>query len=137
MTKPSNFIVHSGYASLKNNANGTISLSIPNGSVVNAVSTRTFSTDITLGQSGGSIRARGRVNGGSWMPANAIGIDISSEIPAYGTGIIQQPATAYVRWVGANTVRLMLPLQNYADQPLYVRSAYTIEFKVNTFLPPS
>lgn len=136
MTKPSNFILHSGYASLKNNDNKTLTLTVPNGSVIDASATRTFSADAVIGKSGGSIRARGRVNGGPWMPCTAIDLQVNSEIPAYGTGIIQNPYTAYVRWINATTVRLQLPVFNYADQPMYIRSTYTFEFKINTFLPP-
>lgn len=136
MTKPSNFIMHSGYASIKNNDNGTVTLNIPNGAAIGPDATAVFSQDIVVGKSGGSFRSRGRVNGGTWMPCSAIDLEINVEIPAYGTGVFTQPYTAYLRWINATTIRLAFPIFNYSDQTLYVRSAYTFEFKINTFLPP-
>lgn len=136
MTKPSQFAMHSGYATLKNNDNGTISLTIPSGSTVGASATRAFTADIVLGKAGGSIRARGKINTGAWMPCPAILIYMNEEIPDYGTGIIQNPHTAYLRWVNATTIRLQVDVQNYAPATLYIRSAYTVTFKINTFLPP-
>jgi hypothetical protein len=136
MTKPSNFVMHTGYASLKNSAVGTLSVTIPNGSVINGYATRNFTADLVVGASGGSFRARGRINSGNWFPASAIGINMNMEIPTHGTGIIQNPTTAYIRWINATTVRLVVPVQNYADQPLYMRATYTIEFAFSTFLSP-
>ena len=136
MTKPSNFILHSNYATLKNNANGSLSVTIPNGSSIGANQTRTFSTDIALGKSGGSLRARGRVNSGIWAPGTAIGTQLNMEIPDYGTGIVTQPATAYLIWINASTVRLIVNVQNYAPATMFIRANYTFEFKINTFLAP-
>lgn len=136
MIKPSNFVMHSGYASLKNNDNNSVSVTVPNGYGIGPDGTGTIYADVVLGKSGGSLRARARVNNGSWMPATSIDLQLNVEIPAYGTGIIQNPYTAYVRWINPTTVRAQINIRNYADQALYVRSTYTFEFKINTFLPP-
>ena len=136
MTKPSNFILNSNYASMKNNDNKTVSVVIPNGTGIGPLGTANFYTDIVVGKSGGSIRARGRVNGGAWMPCTAIDVYIYGEIPAYESGIFENPYTAYLRWINPTTIRLQVPVYNYADEVMYIRDTYTFEFKINTFLPP-
>lgn len=136
MTKPSRFILNTDYATLKNDATGSGSVVVPGSTNVAGNSSVSYSTDITIGAQGAFTRGRIRSSkeGSRWIVANAIGY--------IRTGTtLGSPATydifAFLWRPDATTLRLQVHIQNPYSSTLTTASGdETIDFYVNTFLPP-
>lgn len=134
MTKPSNFIVHTGYASLKNDGNTTAQLVIANGTTIPSGG-RELSTIVTLGSKGGSLRTRMKRSTDSyWRPAANVSLLVSINYP--GDGTYQEYTSVNVRRISATQVKVYCILQNFSPGTTSVVGTTTIDVKISTFLSP-
>ena len=136
MTKPNSFILNTDYASLKNDATGSGSVVIPASVNIGNAASVSYSTDLTIGAKGAFTRARIRSSkeGNRWIIANAVSYirigTVSSSAAVY-------EVFAFVWRPNPTTLRLQVHIQNPYSATLTTASgAETIDYYVNTFLPP-
>ena len=139
MTKPSNFILDTDFATYKNDAIGAITFTIP-GSIAIAANTRyVASYSTTLGTNGAPSRAFINCSAsptkwfvGQLLQVVADGVDSSFGPYSYFYII-------YITRTGPNTVTATVEIDNYSpgSGTLTTESTpRTINVKLATFLPP-
>lgn len=136
MTKPENFITSSDYATLKNDAVGSLSVTLPSSTAVPGSTTVSWTDTITIGTPGSSIRSRvSSTKNGVVYAGNSVSF--------YSTTGGSGPAADYyiytaVHRVSATQVRLTVFIQNsYGSTQTITGLAQTITARVATFLPPT
>lgn len=132
MTKPTSFITTSDYATLKNDAGSSGTVTVPASFTVGAANTKTYTTNLTLGSTG-SIN---RVQISSSKDSNTI----------YSTGLHARTRTgslgaytiySFVTRTSATNLQLTCIIPNPYGATLTGASGdETFTFYVNTFLPP-
>jgi hypothetical protein len=135
MVKPSNFNTHSGYATMKNDDTGTVSVTFPASTVVTAVTAVT--NDLVIG----TINASSRVSVASSKEGNVYYTGSQMVVSRTGTvpGPISSPYTlaAYLTRVNATTVRATAVVSNPYGVNLTTSSGdETFTFEIGTFLSP-
>lgn len=136
MTKPTQFILNTSYATLKNDDSGSGSVVVPSSVNIAGSGSVSYSTDLTIGAQGAFTRARIRSSkeGSRWIVANAIGYIRTGT--TLGSPAIYD-IFAFVWRPNATTLRLQVHIQNpYSSTLTTASGAETIDFFVNTFLPP-
>lgn len=136
MTNPSNFILNTDYATLKNSGSGSGTVVIPGSVSVPGNSYYETHTDITLGQAGAVTRSRIRSNkeNNTWR--------IGGATDGFRTGINSaNPATydvyCFVWQPSPNVIRFTALIQNpYSTVLTGATGNEIIDFYTNTFIPP-
>lgn len=137
MTKPDNFILNSDYATLKNDAISSISLTLPSSTTVGARSVRIFSTDLEIGVAESSLRVRMMTTKDNiWRPLSTV-----SYVYPTGSSISGDPSYLLylcVNRVSPTTIRLSAFIPNqYPSTATITGLSQTITAYVATFLPPT
>ena len=137
MTNPENFIANTDFATFKNDAKGTLSVTFPGSQVVaGSGGLLSYTADLTLGKAGANIRARGGSSKDSSIQYavssvsfNRMGLILG--FPAFYS------IYANISRVNATTVRLTVFVNNIYSDPLTTEAGdETFTFVVNTFLSP-
>lgn len=133
--KPSNFIIHSDFASLKNDARGRLSVTIPSGNTIPALGERTWSTDLVIGTINAPIRSQmeSTLFPGVWTLGTSRVIDL-----LISTGGPSSPETNMVSVVRINptTVRIYTTYYNPSASIATVNNTQTVTADIVTFLSP-
>lgn len=137
MTKPQNFIATSDYGSVKNDARGRLSLTIPNGATIppNGGKT-TWSQDLTIGTINASLRTQmqSSLRPGEWTLGQFRTIDMTLNYPGFGTST-ESGAASIIR-INATTIRLYCTHFNFSPSTITVVGGQTITADVVSFLSP-
>lgn len=138
MTKPRNFIMNSDYATIKNDAKATLTITLPSSTSVAATSVATWTDTITVGTAGSSIRAR-------LVSTSDNVVYATSTVDYYrtsGATVSGSPAGfdvyAVVHRISPTQIRLTALLPNPYPFTMSVTAglSQTITATVATFLPP-
>ena len=138
MTKPSNFTLSSDYATLKNDATGTLSVTLPSGVVIPAATVYTQTDTISIGTPGASYRSRvNSTKRTQWLISKSI-------IYSYSSGATIPPSVSvnydiFVSIVKQSSTQVVLrvSIPNAYTDPMTVSGlAQTVTAHVATFLPP-
>lgn len=136
MTKPSNFIIHSGYASLKSDETATMSLSVLANYTIPAFGEGYLYTDLVIGTQDASLRGRGRVAGGTWYPGIGLAFQVLFRYDTITMPDVPLWVQANIQRVNPTTVRLYMNIQNPTNLVMRIQQTKTIEFRINTFISP-
>jgi hypothetical protein len=137
MTKPSNFILNTDYATLKNDGEGTISYTLPASVIIPAAGIQTYTSDVSIGVPGASVRARiSSTLNNVWYAHSTVIYQHSTGGTVLGVGVGYDMAVIVHKY--SNTlVRLSISINNPYSDPFTVSLASrTITAHVATFLPP-
>lgn len=134
MTKPSNFVINSDYATFKNDERGSITLTVPNGTVVGANSRVTLQSTLTIGKRDASVRSKMRCNGGTWR--NCASMQKQYNINYSGVGASTNWLSSSIERTGPTTIRLFAILDNASPYTMTVTGNYIFEADIRTFLSP-
>ena len=135
MTKPSNFIMNTDYATLKNDAKGTLTVVLPASTSVAGATVASWTDTITIGEPGSSIRAR------IMSTKNNVVYCVNSVGYAYSTGG-SGPGTDYLIYatvlrISPTQIRLSVLIPNqYGSTQNITGLSQTISATVATFIPP-
>lgn len=139
MNKPSNFITHSAYASLKNDDTATIAVTVTNGTNIASGATATFTSGpVAVGETSAHVRARVTTTNypGRWLVGATLIDHIEITVPALGF-VDNQNIYITLRRVSATEMAAQCSITNLAPNTLVITGAsQTITFYVNTFLSP-
>lgn len=135
MVKPSNFNMHSGYATMKNDDDGTLTVTFPSSTVVASVSSVT--SDLTIG----TINASSRVRVASSKEGNIYYTGAQMVVLRNGTiatpGDSPYTLAAYLTRINATTIRATAVISNpYGVNMTSESGAETFTFEIDTFLSP-
>lgn len=135
--KASDFIQTSDYATLKNDAKTTLTVTLPATASIGASSVGTWTSTTTVGVPGSSIRARISSSVGSTVyMMNTVAYSSSTGATVSGMPI-GYDIYATVHRVSATQVRLSVFIPNpYGDTMNITGLARTITAVIATFLPP-
>lgn len=138
MTKPESFIINSDYATLKNDATTTLSVTIPNSLSLAGVSIYTLTDTVTIGQRGSSIRSRiHSTMRDQWFVANQVTYSYMSGATHPLWGDLNYDIYVTVNRTSSTQLSLIVTILNGYDEPITINGAgQTITAKVATFLPP-
>ena len=142
MSKPNNFILNTDYASLKNDAKGSVTIIVPANIVIPASGTYTYIDykDVEIGRKSASSRVQ--------ISSSRLGNDMYATLMLYTTGkgrIIVDGSTYYTDYlitsfftrINDTTVRASVYIPNQTPYTLYCENTVeTIKFNINTFLSP-
>lgn len=136
MSKPDNFILNSDYATLKNDARNSASVTFPGSQSIGANVVRSYQSTINLGEGGSSIRSRisSSKDSNNWYACTSIYY--------IRTGTVSgSPATYDLRGVITRTspteVTVIAAVLNPYGSTLVTASGdEVLSFLVNGFLPP-
>ena len=137
MTKPQRFILTTDYATLKNDATGTISVTLPSSASIGAASTSSWTTALTIGESGSSFRARitSSAGGGSFV-GNSV-VYISTSGASLSGSSIGFDLYIAVHRTSSTELSLTAFIPNPYGSTLTINNlSRTITASVATFLPP-
>lgn len=136
--KPQEFIATSDYATLKNDSEGVISLTLPNSLNVAAGSTASLTSSLTIGTPGSSFRSRivGSVNNVSYVATN-VGYGRTSGATVSGFSVGYEVFVSVHR-TSPTQLSLIAFIPNPYGATLAITSglAGTVTAYVATFLPP-
>lgn len=136
MSKPERFIYSSDFATLKNDDDGTTTVTIVGGAVIAPGATYTVSSDLTVGtQLGeGRIRISSSKLGSSKFYAGYLGVNRNGTVSGSPA-----PYTIYalVSRISPTQSRCICIIQNpYPSNLTCEAGNETFTFKINTFIPP-
>jgi hypothetical protein len=135
MTKPSNFILSSDYTTVKNDSNGSATVTVPASVVIAGNGYTTYTADINIGTKGSF--ARGRIK-------SSLDTDyyVANNVDYIRTGINGgSPATydlnVYFWRPSTSILRCQVLIQNPYGTALTTSStSETLSFYANSILPP-
>lgn len=137
MTKPSDFILTTDYATLKNDNKGSVSITLPSAILIPAAGIYSQSASIPIGVRGSSFRSRiSSTKRTEQFVTNTVVYSYSS-----GATVIGSPTNydIFVTVTRANPTSLTLSVtipNGFADPMSVTGLAQTITANVATFLPP-
>jgi len=141
MTKPESFILTSDFATLKNDSNVTVSVTVPSSVVIPGSVTAVgqyveYHQDSTSGKQGAISRIQISSSGDSnrIYPARTVSWERLGTVG--GVGGFSYSVFAFTYRVNPTTVRCMAYIMNPYSTPLTTAAGETITFYVATFLPP-
>ncbi len=137
MSKPENFIQNSDYATLKNDATGSVSVTFPSGLILTANELYTVTADLIIGTTNASSRVR-------IASSKESNVYYAGAVTIVGrTGIIAGPTNvpynlvAFTTRINATTIRATVALTNpYSEGMATEFGTETFTFEVSTFLSP-
>ena len=137
MTQIEDFILNSDFATLKNDDDGILSVTLPNLLNVPAASTYTTSDSIVIGTAGSDIRQRiSSSKDNIWYTSKSIMYTSSSGATVSGSPSSYDIVAAISR-TGATTVTLTIFIPNPYGATLAISGlSQTITAYVATFIPP-
>lgn len=136
MTKPTDFISTTDYATLKNDASTTLTVVVPGSASMPMNTVNNYTTTATIGQAGSSIRGRGNSsrNATIWYVANQVSFQRTGTLSGSPT---PYTLTAVVYRTAPDTLTLLATIFNpYAGTLTTQSGSETITFEVSTFLSP-
>lgn len=130
------FIINTDYATIKNDAEGTLSVTVPGSTVIASGGQYTNTTSLTIGEGVSTIRSQGNStrDASTWIAANQLALP--------RTGVVSgasQPYTlaAAISRTSTTTIELFVGIYNPYGANLTTQAGdETITFDVTTFLPP-
>ena len=139
MTKPSNFILNTDFATYKNDAIGSIVFTVPGSIAIPFNSRYTASYSTTLGQNGAPSRAfiNSSAKPSQWYVGQSLQVVADGIDSLFGT--VTYFYIIYITRTGPSTVTASVEIDNYApgSGTLTTESTpRTITVKLATFLPP-
>jgi hypothetical protein len=137
MTKPKNFNVTTDYATLKNDAKGTMNLVINTGVVIPPGGSYTYETFLDLGTRNAGMRVQMKSSryGDNWTVGTSMQTKIIDDIAPYGS--FDDYFVANVQRVSPTRLRLYLIVVNFSPVNMtIVGGGQTITAEINTFLSP-
>ena len=141
MTKPSNFILNSDYATLKNSQLGlTATVSIPASVVIPADSYAQWTQDITITESYAisSCRISSSRYSNRWLVANYLSNQRTNGRLSDGSTNVWYSVACFVNRINSTTVRFTAYIRNeYSALALTTEAtSETFSLVMNTFVPP-
>jgi len=140
MTKPSNFIINSDYATLRNSQLGlTASVTVPSGAVVPARASREWVQDITIQApyAISSCRISSSKYYNRWIVCNTMDMMWTHGDLSDGSTGVWYDVYCFVRRLNATTVRFAAVITNTYDFELTCDPFdETFNLVMNTFVPP-
>jgi hypothetical protein len=138
MTKPSNFIQNSDYASLKNDAKGTFTLSIGDSGVLAYGSSKTYESFLTIGTVNSGLRCqmKSSLSADIWSSSSILAPVTVTVTPDGSTFTYNLPVV--IDRVSATQIRMKAVFYSYGvGVSMQITSGYqTITADVVTFLSP-
>ena len=141
MTKPSNFIQNSDYATLKNDGNNTVSFTIPGSIAIPSSGTYSYSAtyDVIVGSNGAVTKTfiNSSVDSTKWFFTPQLQI-VATGVDSVA-GVVDYDYFVYITRVNATTSRMnvLIPNDGGTGGTLTTETtARTITVKVSSFLPP-
>lgn len=136
MNNPAKFILSTDFATLKNDASASISITVPGSFTVSGSTVWSSSQDITLGQTAASIRGRVRSSKNPLLYLNNSAVSYARNgSDSFGPVIYDLLAT--ITRVNPTTLRLTVSIRSpYGTNMTTESGAETITFWVSTFLSP-
>lgn len=138
MVKPSQFILNTDYATLKNDATGSFSFVIPASIVIPAFDYYTASYNLTIGTAGAP--ARTFINSSQSPTLWFLGANLQIQIDGVDSisGPVVYGCFIYISRSASNVVTATVVIYNTngVGNLTTESTARTITIKVNTFLPP-
>jgi hypothetical protein len=136
MTAPENFISTTDYATLKNDATTTLSVTVAGALSIATSTIHTDTTSATLGTAGAILR--GQINSSrassTWYVANAASFTRTGTVG--GVGSSYSLNVSIIR-TAATTVQLIAAIYNpYASALTTQAGTETITYSINSFLSP-
>lgn len=137
MTKPSNFILNTDYATLKNDADGYVSVALPSSLNIAAATTYSTSSSITLGVAGSDIRQRISTSKDNiWYTSRSILYASSSGATVSGSPSSYDVVVTVSR-TAPTTITLTVFIPNpYGSTMTITGLSQVISAYVATFIPP-
>ena len=136
-SKPESFILNTDYATLKNDDNGTVTVTFPGSATVSAGGVRSFTAEIKIGGKGASTRSRvaSSKDGNRYFASSAVSFTRNGTIP--GPFTVPYTLSASMSRTIADTVTVSAFVLNpYSSELTCASGDETFTFKVNTFVPP-
>jgi hypothetical protein len=136
MTKPKHFKLTSDYATTQNDARGTMSYTIPAGTVIAPGATGVFDAYSTLGTRNAYLRRRVSTSNtpGKWFIATTLISDANVSLDTIGPA--SWPLYHDIQRTAPTLIRAYCELHNNSPYPMTVTTTQTITWEVNTFLSP-
>jgi len=136
MTKPSDFIESSDYASLANDDNGEVSVTFPGSQSIPPNTMKVFSTTINLGSLGSSMRWRicSNKDSNKWFVGAQLQYDRNGSIP--GTAVTYSIIAVVTKTSPTAVTVLAIVLNPYSDTLITEAGDETFQLHANTFVPP-
>ena len=130
MTKPSDFILTTDYATLKNDTDNIVQITVPANVVIPANSFLQFTADITAAQPGAIVQTQ---VGDSFMGQVLVG----NQVVFHHDTFDPYDVFCLVYRPNALTLRCVVYLPNpYGTPTTGINQAVTYTFYVDTYLPP-
>lgn len=144
MTKPENFILNSDYATVKNDATGTMTLNIPSGTTIPASSGSSyglvnFETFLDIGETDAGIRGYISTTkfSGIYAPfGGSYNVRVLTRYNTTGTPVFDLYFTVILERVSPTRLRLYCQIGNSFSFSLTIMDSQTITFDLATFLSP-
>jgi len=137
MTKPKSFNLSSDYATTQNDATGTLTYTIPAGTVILNGATGVFEATGFLGTRNAYIRTQAETsnNPGKRFSCATMISDANISLSG-GIGAVPWPLYHSVERTSATSLRAYCELFNNTGLTMTVTTGQTITWEVNTFLSP-
>jgi len=139
MTKPNNLIASSDYATLKNDAIGTIDLYIGDSGVLAFGEVKTYEAFLDIGTQGSNIRSQIQTDvNGIIYSAPQLQITVEATISTIPETITDIPGTAFVERISPTRIRLAYNFYSLATgYTMRLTGKYqTVTADIATFLSP-
>ena len=136
MTKPKHFNLNSDYATTQNDASGTLSYTVTNGTVIPDLTTTTFEAYLVLGTRNAYQRAQASTTAapGQWFSGTTLITEINVDLA--GFGITPWPLYHSLERTSPSSVRAYCEIYNNTGLTMTVAANQTLTWEVNTFLSP-
>jgi hypothetical protein len=137
MTKPKSFNVNSDYATTQNDAKGSLSYNIPNGTVIPNGATTVFEANINLGKRNAYMRPQANTSAkpDRWFSCTTMITDVQMNIP--GIGITPWFLYNTLERTSPTSLRAYVEIFNNSGDTMTIASGgHTVTWEVNTFLSP-
>jgi len=138
MSKPESFVLTTDYGTLKNDAIGSMTLTLPPGMVIPAMGQGIYETFLTIGTQNAGIRSRMYFDGFSenWTPAISIVVKLRMFYSIDGN-TYDWYTTAIIKRISPSRLRMYVAIQNPFG--FFIRTAgstTTVKAEIATFLSP-
>lgn len=135
-SQPEKFIQTSDYATLKNDASGTISITLTSGTVIAGGGTLTVDATATIGTTSASVRSYMVASNASTKFCIGTSLSFKCNITQLGYTYDYSPV-ANIERVSGSTVRLYCNIINFSpSDTLTISETVTVTATIRTFLSP-
>lgn len=136
MSKPERFQLTTDFATLKNDAQGQVSLALPNGASWGAGATGTFEAFLDIGSINAPMRVQMKSDryGDNWCPGTSLQSQVTFNV---GGSVYDDYVVINLERVSPTRVRLYCLIPNFSPFTMTIVGAtQTITASINTFLSP-